>query len=136
MRKPQLLAFALLVAFAHDATAIARPSQSITPRTVVVPSGDLYLKAFLWTPAGPLPFLASCSVTAAVTTPSILADSSLRKQPKDSARSSSNGATPFSISSAAVRASHPTRGHSSETSCSEKRLPREKMRESTCSSFY
>jgi dienelactone hydrolase len=52
----------------------------------------------------PVLFLPSCSITAlAVSMPRILAGSRLLQQPKDLGRPSPNTATPFSISSAAVR---------------------------------
>ena len=58
MRAPQLLAVALLLALPPGAIAVGQPSRSITPRTIVVPSGALHLKAFLWTPPGSGPFPA------------------------------------------------------------------------------
>ncbi len=58
MRTQHFSAFALLLASAPVAMAVGEPSRSIAPRTVVIPSGTLRLKAFLWTPAGSGPFPA------------------------------------------------------------------------------
>jgi hypothetical protein len=49
---------ALLPASAPVAIAVGQPSRSIAPRTVVISSGGLHLKAFLWTPPGSGPFPA------------------------------------------------------------------------------
>src|SRR6478752_4809083 len=46
---------AFLFALLSVALAIGQPA-SIVPETVVVPSGKLHLKAFLWKPDGPGPF--------------------------------------------------------------------------------
>jgi dienelactone hydrolase len=55
---PLVVALALLLSSASLAIAAGQPSRSTAPRTVVVPSGALRLKALLWTPAGAGPFPA------------------------------------------------------------------------------
>ena len=47
-----------LSALLFDGVATGQMSQSLPPETVVVPSGDLHLKAFFWKPMGPGPFPA------------------------------------------------------------------------------
>jgi hypothetical protein len=71
--------------FALTSTALAVNQQaSIAQETVVVPSGKLHLKAFLWKPAGPGPFPQFFFVMdrAALTRVKRLG-SRLRKLPKD-----------------------------------------------------
>ena len=54
MKTPRLLLFAFLLA----SVAAGQASPATAPRTVVIPSGNLRLKGFLWKPAGPGPFPA------------------------------------------------------------------------------
>ena len=54
MRAPHFLLFSLLLSGA----ALAESSQSSAPQTVEIPSGNLRLKAMLWTPKGAGPFPA------------------------------------------------------------------------------
>ena len=58
MRTAYFFALALLIASVSVPIAVSQLSQSIAPRTVVIPSGALHLKGFLWTPAGSGPFPA------------------------------------------------------------------------------
>lgn len=56
MKTPRLAWFAFLLA--SVAVAAGQSSPATAPRTVVIPTGNLRLKGFLWTPAGPGPFPA------------------------------------------------------------------------------
>jgi carboxymethylenebutenolidase len=58
MKSVRWMLFTLLLAFSSVANSATAYSSVISPRTVVVPSGTLRLKAFLWTPTGPGPFPA------------------------------------------------------------------------------
>jgi carboxymethylenebutenolidase len=49
---------ALAFLFGLMSVALANDQQAFIPQTVIVPSGKLRLKAFLWKPAGPGPFPA------------------------------------------------------------------------------
>jgi dienelactone hydrolase len=57
MRKAHFVSLAFLFALVSGAPAADQPA-SITPETVIVPSGKLRLKAFLWKPIGQGPFPA------------------------------------------------------------------------------
>ena len=61
-----IFAFVLLLLSAPVPVARGQSSQAIAPQTVEIPSGNLLLKAFVWTPAGSGPFLPSYSVMAPV----------------------------------------------------------------------
>ncbi len=54
----QIFALVLLLASTPVPVALGQSSQAIAPQTVKIPSGNLLLKAFLWTPAGSRPFPA------------------------------------------------------------------------------
>ena len=56
MKAPRLFLFAFLLA--SVTVAAGQSSRATAPRTVVIPSGNLRLKGFLWTPAGSGPFPA------------------------------------------------------------------------------
>src|SRR5205814_7457754 len=58
MRVPYVVAFGLISAFAPGVIATDQPPLVVAGQTVVVPSGNLRLKAFLWKPNGPGPFPA------------------------------------------------------------------------------
>jgi len=58
MRVPYVVAFGLVSAFAPGVIATDQPPLVVAGQTVVVPSGNLRLKAFLWKPNGPGPFPA------------------------------------------------------------------------------
>src|SRR5213078_669145 len=58
MRVPYVVAFGLISAFAPCVIATDQPPLVVAAQTVVVPSGNLRLKAFLWKPNGPGPFPA------------------------------------------------------------------------------
>jgi carboxymethylenebutenolidase len=58
MRMARRFAIALLLASGTAAVTHGQTPQPSAPRTVVVPSGPLRLKGFLWTPQGPGPFPA------------------------------------------------------------------------------
>jgi dienelactone hydrolase len=58
MRVRYVVAFGLVSAFALGVIATDQPPLVVAGQTVVVPSGNLRLKAFLWKPNGPGPFPA------------------------------------------------------------------------------
>jgi len=58
MRVPYVVAFGLVSAFAPGVIATDQPPLVVAGQTVLVPSGNLRLKAFLWKPNGPGPFPA------------------------------------------------------------------------------
>ena len=58
MRVPYVVAFGLISAFAPGVIATDQPPLVVAGQTVLVPSGNLRLKAFLWKPNGPGPFPA------------------------------------------------------------------------------
>src|SRR5205823_12041381 len=58
MRVPYVVAFGLVSAFAPGVIATDQPPLVVAGQRVVVPSGKLRLKAFLWKPSGPGPFPA------------------------------------------------------------------------------
>ena len=53
-----ICAFVLLLLSAPVPVTRGQSSQAIAPQTVEIPSGNLLLKAFVWTPAGSGPFPA------------------------------------------------------------------------------
>ncbi len=66
MRVPYVVAFGLISAFAPGVIATDQPPLVVAGQTVVVPSGNLRLKAFLWKPNGPGPFPPFSFVTGRV----------------------------------------------------------------------
>jgi len=58
MRVLYVVAFGLVSAFAPGVIAADQPPLVVADQTVVVPSGNLRLKALLWKPNGPGPFPA------------------------------------------------------------------------------
>src|SRR5437667_1967990 len=87
--------FALLLASAPVSAVLGQASRSIAPETVVVPSGKLRLRGYLWKPAGSAPRLPSCSLTVRpAPIPRIVADSRFPREPKDWHPSLGNAATP------------------------------------------
>ena len=60
--RTHIFGFVLLLSSASVPIVLGQSSQTIAPQTVEIPSGNLLLKAFLWTPAasGPFPAVLFC----------------------------------------------------------------------------
>ena len=59
-----------LIALLLAGVSFPQPPQPTAPQTVEIPSGNLRLQAYLWTPSGHGPFPPCSSITAAATLPS------------------------------------------------------------------